>query len=77
VWERLNSLDQEKQKRIFGVEITSRRGGVIVIVGPMAERAALLGLLVRVRDLGQHADHGATRGDGRTFRGSLPRVRKR
>ena len=35
MWERLNSLDREKQKRNFGVEITSRRGGVIVIVGPM------------------------------------------
>jgi hypothetical protein len=35
-----------------GMEITSEPGGVTVITGPVADQAALHGLIARCRDLG-------------------------
>ncbi len=35
-----------------GLQITSEPGGTTAIVGPVADQAALHGLLARIRDLG-------------------------
>lgn len=45
-------LDERWSAWFEGMEITSRPGGMTVIVGQVADQAALHGLLDRVRDLG-------------------------
>lgn len=46
------ALDQRWSPWFDGLQITSESGGVTVIAGPVADQAALHGLLIRVRDLG-------------------------
>jgi hypothetical protein len=45
-------LDQRWSAWFDGLQITCQPGGVTVIVGPVADQAALHGLLAKVRDLG-------------------------
>jgi hypothetical protein len=44
-------LDQRWSGWFDGLQITSQPGGVTVIAGPVADQAALHGLLARIRDL--------------------------
>jgi hypothetical protein len=44
-------LDQRWSAWFDGLQITSQPGGVTVIAGPVADQAALHGLLAKVRDL--------------------------
>ena len=45
-------LDQRWSCWFDGLQLTSQPGGVTVLVGPVADQAALHGLLAKVRDLG-------------------------
>jgi hypothetical protein len=45
-------LDQRWSAWFDGLQITSEPGGVTVLAGPVADQAALHGLLAKVRDLG-------------------------
>ena len=45
-------LDQRWSAWFDGLQITSQPDGVTVIAGPVADQAALHGLLAKVRDLG-------------------------
>jgi hypothetical protein len=45
-------LDGRWAARFDGLAVTAERGGTTVIAGPIADQAALHGLLQRVRDLG-------------------------
>jgi hypothetical protein len=50
---RIESLVDQRWSAWFdGLQITSQPGGVTVIAGPVADQAALHGLLARIRDLG-------------------------
>jgi hypothetical protein len=44
-------LDQRWSEWFDGLEISSEPGGVTVLSGPVADQAALHGLLAKVRDL--------------------------
>jgi hypothetical protein len=44
-------LDQRWSAWFDGLQITSEPGGVTVLAGPVADQAALHGLLAKVRDL--------------------------
>ena len=44
-------LDQRWSAWFGGLRLTSEPGGVTVIAGPVADQAALHGLLAKVRDL--------------------------
>jgi hypothetical protein len=44
-------LDQRWSDWFGGMQITTQTGGVTVISGPVADQAALHGLLAKVRDL--------------------------
>jgi hypothetical protein len=44
-------LDQRWSDWFGGMQITTQKGGVTVISGPVADQAALHGLLAKVRDL--------------------------
>jgi len=46
------ALGQRWSPWFDGLQITSEPGGVTVIGGPVADQAALHGLLIKVRDLG-------------------------
>ena len=45
-------LDRHWSAWFEGLELRSEPGGVTVLAGPVADQAALHGLLARVRDLG-------------------------
>ncbi len=45
-------LDERWSSWFDRLQITSEPGGVTLIAGPVADQAALHGLLVKVRDLG-------------------------
>jgi hypothetical protein len=45
-------LDERWSWWFDGLKITTEPGGMTVIAGPVADQAALHGLLARVRDLG-------------------------
>ncbi|HZD01567.1 MAG TPA: hypothetical protein VFA46_15670 [Actinomycetes bacterium] len=45
-------LDQCWSSWFDGLQLTSQPGGVTVLAGPVADQAALHGLLAKVRDLG-------------------------
>jgi hypothetical protein len=45
-------LDRHWSAWFEGLELRSEPGGVTVLAGPVADQAALHGLLVKVRDLG-------------------------
>src|SRR6266542_1526415 len=45
-------LDQRWSSWFDGLQLTSQPGGVTVLAGPVADQAALHGLLAKVRDLG-------------------------
>ena len=45
-------LDDHRIRRFAGMEATRLSNGVTVLAGPVADQAALHGLLHRVRDLG-------------------------
>ena len=45
-------LDQCWSSWFDGLQLTSQPGGVTVLTGPVADQAALHGLLAKVRDLG-------------------------
>ena len=44
-------LDQRWSGWFDGLEVSSQPGGVTVLAGPVADQAALHGLLAKVRDL--------------------------
>jgi hypothetical protein len=44
-------LDQRWSDWFDGLEVSSQPGGVTVLAGPVADQAALHGLLAKVRDL--------------------------
>jgi hypothetical protein len=45
-------LDQRWSSWFDGLQLSSQPGGVTVLAGPVADQAALHGLLAKVRDLG-------------------------